>query len=116
VKSLLTILFSLALVWAQSAPAVCAQAAPAAAGRSACACCNCGDASCCMNRTAPSPQPTPAAPAPSSSQHVQLLLLAPATVAFVLPRTASAQLAHPLSSLSRAAAPPLYQQNCSFLL
>ena len=116
VKPLLAILFSLALVWAQSVPARCVQSAAAGVARSACKCCHCGGASCCMKKTAPNPQPMPAAPAPTSSQQLQLLSLAPAPVAFVLPSAASSPFSATASAPVRAAALPLYQQNCILLL
>jgi hypothetical protein len=116
VKSLLAILFSLALVWAQSVPARCVPSATAGVARSACKCCHCGGASCCMKKTAPNPQPMPAAPAPTSAQHLQLLSLAPVAVAFMLPSAASSPLSSPAAASVRAAAVPLYQQNCTFLI
>lgn len=116
VKALVAILFSLALVWAQSVPARCGQSATAGVARSACKCCHCGGVDCCMKKTGPAPQPMPAAPAPASSQQVQLLLLAPATLAFVLPSAASSPFSSPATSPARAAALPLYQQNCTLLI
>jgi len=116
VKSLLAILFSAALIWAQTSPVVCAQGAPASAGRSGCCGCHCGKGTCCMNRTSPRPQPTPTAPAPRASQPGQLLLLAPAALAFVLPQLPSSASSPPAASPVRAAALPLYQQNCTFLI
>ena len=69
-----------------------------------------------MNKTAPRPQPTPTAPAPRASQPGQLLLLAPAALAFVLPQLPSSAFSPPAASPARAAALPLYQQNCTFLI
>jgi hypothetical protein len=116
VKSLLAILFSLALVWAQSVPARCVQPASTGMARTACKCCHCGGADCCMKKSAPVRQSPPAAPAPAASQQVQLLLLTPATVAFVLPSAASSPISSPAASPERAADLPLYQQNCTFLI
>ena len=116
VKRLLAILFCVTLVWAQIAPAMCAPVAPAAACRPACACRGCGKANCCMAKTARHPQPLPAAPAPRAAQSLQFLFLAPASLAFVLPQSAPSSISLPSSSSRRPAAPPLYQQNCTFLI
>jgi hypothetical protein len=116
VKRLLAILFSVTLVWAQSVPVVCAQAAPAAAGGSGCSCCHCGSADCCMGKTTQRPQPMPAAPAPWGSQSSHLLLVAPAALAFVLPQAPGFRFSPEAATHSRAAALPLYQQNCTFLI
>jgi hypothetical protein len=113
---LLAILFSLALVWGQCLPAACVQTARTATTRHACACGHCGKTCCCLNKSAPDSKPAPAAPAPRVTQSEQLLLPFPVAVAFVLPSAATPAIAHPLSSLNRAAALPLYQQNCSFLI
>jgi hypothetical protein len=50
------------------------------------------------------------------AQSGQLLLLAPAAVAFLLPEPASSPISRPTASSSLAAAIPLYQQNCTFLI
>jgi hypothetical protein len=116
VKLLLAILFSATLVWGQSVPIVCAQVAPPASASHTCACGHCGKTCCCLNKSAPDSKPAPAAPAPQVTQSEHLLLPLPGAVAFILPSAANPAIAHPLSSLSRAAALPLYQQNCSFLI
>ncbi|MCX6928064.1 MAG: hypothetical protein NT154_33360 [Verrucomicrobia bacterium] len=69
-----------------------------------------------MNKSAPQPRSTPAAPASRASEFGQLLLLAPAALAFALPRTPASTFSHPTASPFRAAAVPLYQQNCTFLI
>jgi len=69
-----------------------------------------------MNKTAPQRQPLPAAPAPRGSQSGQLLLFAPAALAFVLPQPASAVFAFPTPASSRAASVPLYQRDCLLLI
>jgi hypothetical protein len=115
-KLLLAILFSVTLVWAQCGPAVWAQAAPAAAGGSGCACCHCGSADCCMGKTTQRPQPISAAPAPRGSQSSHLLLVAPAALAFVLPQAPGSTFSPEAAAPPRAAALPLYQKNCTFLI
>ena len=90
--------------------------APAAAAHKACACGDCGKTCCCLSKSAPDSKPAPAAPAPRSAQADHLLLPLSAAIAFLLPPAACPPIAHPLSSLSRAVALPLYQQNCSFLI
>jgi len=116
VKPLLAILCSVALVWAQVVPVVCAHVAPAAAKCPGCTCCPCGKGGCCMDNTSPCSQPAPATPAPRVSESGQLLLLAPAVVLFVVPPTRLAALTYPLSSWNRAAATPLYQWKCALLI
>jgi hypothetical protein len=115
-KLLLAILFSVTLVWAQCVPAACAEAAPAAAGGSGCSCCHCGSADCCMGKTTQRPQPMPAAPAPRGSQSSHLLLVAPAALAFLLPQAPDLTFSPEAPAHPRAAALPLYQQNCTFLI
>jgi hypothetical protein len=69
-----------------------------------------------MNKSAPQPQSTPTAPAPRASQPGQLLLLAPAALAFVLPQFPGSVFSPPAASSARAAVLPLYQQNCTLLI
>ncbi|HOX59312.1 MAG TPA: hypothetical protein P5205_18945 [Candidatus Paceibacterota bacterium] len=115
-RPLLAILFSLALVWAQSAPFICAQVAPTTPGSSGCVCCKCGNADCCMSETTPRSEPAPVTPAPRISPASQLLLLAPAAMAFAVSPPASYVIFSTPAVPHRAASLPLYQQNCSFLL
>jgi len=116
VKPLLAILLSVVLVWVQSVLGACPQVASSAADGSGCSCRHCGKTCCCINKKAPRSEPAPAVPAPGVAQSGQLLSLAPASVAFVLPPAASSAFAHLYSSPSRPAAPPLYQQNCTLLI
>ena len=115
-RLLLAILFSVVLVGAQSVPTASAQVASAAARHAGCKCRHCGDDCCCVKKSVPRSDSAPIAPAQRVAQPGQLLLIAPTAVAFVLPRTASVDLAQSLSHPSRAAALPLYQQNCTFLI
>ena len=69
-----------------------------------------------MGKTTGRSQPLPAVPAPRAAQSLQFLLVAPAALAFVLPESAPSVISPPTSLSRRAAAPPLYQQNCTFLI
>jgi hypothetical protein len=69
-----------------------------------------------MGKTTRRSQPMPAAPAPRGSQSGQLLLVAPAALAFVLPQVPGFTFSPLLAAPLRAAALPLYQQNCTFLI
>jgi hypothetical protein len=110
VKSLTAIFFSLLLVLGQFAPAAAACAKPAM---------NCSDACrqmpCCAARPASGSQPAPAVPAQSGAQN-QISLLAPATVAWILPQSPVSLVTSVSASPLVVMAAPLYARNCTLLL
>jgi hypothetical protein len=111
VKTTLAIVCSLLLAWT---PIVPAQAPAAGVARVAHACCHCGKA-CCAAPSSPDSQPVPAAPVPASYQS-QLLTLAPAALAWILPDAPAPDFSTSVSSLLTANAAPLYARNCARLI
>jgi len=111
VKTMLAIVCSLLLA---GTPVVSASAPAAGVVRVAHACCHCGKA-CCAVPSSPQSQPVPAAPVPASSQN-QLLTLAPAALAWILPDTFAREFSTSISSLLTANAAPLYARNCARLI
>jgi len=110
VKTTLAIVCSLLLSWMP----VQAQAPAAGVGRVAHAACHCGKA-CCAAPASPESQPVPAAPVSTSSQN-QLLTLAPAGLAWILPDAPAPRFATSLSSPLTANAAPLYARDCARLI
>jgi hypothetical protein len=95
-------------------PIVSAQAPATGVVRGAHACCHCHKA-CCTAPTSPEPQPVPAAPFPASNQN-QLLTLAPAALAWILPNAPASEFStSPFSPLT-ATGLPLYARDCAFLI
>lgn len=118
-RSLLAILFSLALIATQAASVK----GPGESGNQQAAaskCCGhcgpCKSASCCVAKNDSSrSQPAPAVPAPGHSQN-DLQILVSVTLQ-LQPQSATVELPVPaLSFVCASYAAPLYQRNCSYLI
>jgi hypothetical protein len=117
-KLVLAIICSLLLA---GTPFVLAQAPVASVGHVAHTVCPCGmgchcDMPCCCGRPAsPKPQQVPTVPAPPSNQ-TQLLTLAPAALAWMLPAAPVSEIPAAFSSPLTANRIPLFTRNCAFLI
>jgi hypothetical protein len=111
VKTALSIICSLAFVWAQIA--ACAQTPQAAAAKPDCGCG--GRMACCAVHHAPVSPPLAASPAPAGNQN-QLSVPPQNIAAWVLPDAAISQFpsASPISFVTEAS--PLYSRNCAWLI
>ncbi|HEY3863062.1 MAG TPA: hypothetical protein VGO59_14365 [Verrucomicrobiae bacterium] len=112
-KGLLAILFSAALIVSQAAFLPSGQAASV---QKCCGHCNCCKGDPCCTGAPDSRHPAPAVPARGVSQN-DLQVLAAVVAAPFPPRPPLVQ--RPISSLSfsfPAAAPPLYQRHCSYII
>jgi hypothetical protein len=110
VKTTLAIVCSLLLAWTP----VLAQAPAAGVGRVGHTSCHCSKA-CCTAPASPESQPVPAAPVSASPQN-QLLTLAPAVLAWILPDAPVSEFSTSVSSLLTVNAAPLFARNCARLL
>ena len=111
-KNLLTILFSLALLGTQSFSIVGAAAAKPV---SKCACDKC-ETSCCKKKASPDSQPAPFAPVRTTAQTEWQFLAAVLSQLVAWPAAAASEISFRFLPPSPAAAVPLYQWTCSFLI
>ena len=111
-KTLLTILFSLALLGTQSVFIVGAPLGPPV---SHCACDKCVT-SCCKKKASSDSQPLPYAPVRSSAQSEWQFLAAVTTQLATRLTSSESEVFFRFLPPVSAAAVPLYQRNCSFLI
>ena len=107
----LSIICSLAFVWAQVA--VCVQTPQASAAKADCGCG--GKMACCAAHHAPASQPLAANPVPAGNQN-QLSIPPQNTVARVLPEAALPGISPVASTLFPAPGTALYDRDCARLI
>jgi hypothetical protein len=117
VKALISILFSIALVWTQTAFTATSDAA-AAPREQTCACPCEKPMACCVPPTSiPAPQPIPATPTRTAERENLNPVLSVIAAALKLPTAlaSGASVVSPLL-LPKAAPLPLYTRHCSYLI
>lgn len=115
VRGALTIIFSLLLLAGQfTAPLGAVE--PSRDNKAACACLHC-EKSCCVKESAPvSSESQPAVPAKTSQQNAWQLLIPHLVVFLLQDRQADAPPCPASVTAPSAAAVPLYDWNCSYLI
>ena len=112
VRAAVAIVLSLMLVWTQSVfPAGIADGSEQAV----CSVCSCR-AKCCVQSSAPISPPLPLTAAPTTAPHSVQLLLAPSSRLIEIPHAPCPLVLPRRSSLLQAAAVPIFQWNCTFLI
>ncbi|HWW03310.1 MAG TPA: hypothetical protein VNZ64_26645 [Candidatus Acidoferrum sp.] len=112
-RTLLAMLFAVALVLEQS---VSVGTAGLATAQSGCRPCVCASRKCCVSKSSPTPAPAPATPVRSLSLKQHQSMLPPNSVVCALMVSLAPRLSSVFFSVLSAEAVPLYQRDCAFLL
>jgi hypothetical protein len=114
-KPLSAILFSALLLWSQIVFTGAASAGEPEQGLSISNLCSCARPCCVNSAPTPAPQPLPAAPSRTLSND-QVPSAATGLLALIRPRRSDSLLRIPAHPCLQAAAVPVYQRNCSYLI